>query len=264
MKRHIFPSVSPFPELVQHHERDPSRTILIDHNLKIEATAGQILHSVALFKEKVQELLKNNDVCELQQEHNDRYIFMLVPIGWEYIVSMLTILSLDAAIAPLSKASRSLVLCTTLIYKLGIVVLPEQAKRYIELAKPLAFLFSSSLAEKAGVIKGLCGTDDTTLGVTKSFLKIQTYHPHSLDHDTYGIDDSTGDLRQLGSLFFTSGTSGNPKGVVHSYQALRASAKERIATWRLGEKDIVLNQKPGNWMGGIFGILPALITGACL
>jgi len=98
-----FPPISPFRELLQHHEQDPTRVVLKDHNLKINATTGQILHSVAVLRDKLQQELELHEPSD--GKHGDQFIFTLVPIGWEYIVSMLAIISLDAAIAPLSMIS---------------------------------------------------------------------------------------------------------------------------------------------------------------
>lgn len=147
----------------------------------------------------------------------------------------------------------------------AIVVKPEDVIRYFKLAKPLALLYAPALAEKAIAIKALCAETDSGVNSKLPFVEIQT---SCLDDSTtpeYETSVSTKNLSgQNGTLFFTSGTSGKQKGVVHSYQALLASARERIGTWKMTEKDVFLNQKPGNWMGGIFGIIPSLMSGACL
>ncbi|OBT76381.1 hypothetical protein VF21_03597 [Pseudogymnoascus sp. 05NY08] len=147
----------------------------------------------------------------------------------------------------------------------SIVVKPEDVLRYFKLAKPLALLYAPALAEKAQAIKVLCASSDSGVNPKLSFVEIQTSCLDSSTSLEYETSVSTKNLAtQNGTLFFTSGTSGNQKGVVHSYQALLASARERIGTWQMTEKDVFLNQKPGNWMGGIFGIIPSLMSGACL
>lgn len=136
--------------------------------------------------------------------------------------------------------------------------------RLLKLAKPLALLYAPALAEKVHATTALYAKHGNVADLPP-FIEIQTTYPDKMGSCTYSTDPNNDScLSQTGSLFFTSGTSGNQKGVVHSYGALLASARERIESWNLTDKDVVLNQKPGNWMGGIFGIIPSLISGACL
>ena len=136
--------------------------------------------------------------------------------------------------------------------------------RFFENAKPLALLYTSALSEKVNTIKSLYGENECGSNLIP-FLEIEIKYPVESASHVYMPGHNFGSLSdQIGTLFFTSGTSGNPKGVVHSYNALLASARERMESWKLTEFDVVLCQKPGNWMGGIFGILPSLMSGACL
>jgi malonyl-CoA/methylmalonyl-CoA synthetase len=134
-----------------------------------------------------------------------------------------------------------------------------------KLGKPLALLYAPAFAEKVEVIKALSAEKESGIDPRLIFLQIETAHPNSLETQAYEAEPKLNPApNQTGSLFFTSGTSGVQKGVVHTYGALLASARERIGTWKLTGNDVVLNQKPGNWMGGIFGIIPSLISGARL
>lgn len=152
-----------------------------------------------------------------------------------------------------------------LISNIAIVIKPEDMLRYFKLAKPLALLYNPALIDKVEAIKILCAESDSGVNPKLPFVEILTSCLDSSTSHTYETCPSTNNISdQSGTLFFTSGTSGKQKGVVHSYQALLASARERIGTWKMTEKDVFLNQKPGNWMGGIFGIIPSLMSGACL
>jgi len=138
-------------------------------------------------------------------------------------------------------------------------------KRYIKLSNPLALLYGTAFTEKVEAIKSMCAQEGSGIDQNLAFVEIETTYSDDLTSCTFEVDSSIGfSSTQTGSLFFTSGTSGVEKGVVHSHQALLASARERIGTWKLIESDVVLNQKPGNWMGGIFGIIPTLMSGARL
>ena len=152
-----------------------------------------------------------------------------------------------------------------LIRCLAIVIKPEEMIRFFKLSDPLALLHASAFNKKVQAIRHLCDENGSGVNPKLSFLEIQAAFSDGLTSHTYVVEPNyVPNPAQTGSLFFTSGTSGNQKGVVHSYQALIASARERIGTWKLTEDDVVLNQKPGNWMGGIFGIIPSLMSGACL
>ena len=259
-----FPPVSPFLELIQRAEKSPNHIILRDHSSGVIATAGQLLYSVSVLRDKLQEILLQRGMYDAGNANEDWFIFLIAPPGWEYVVSMLTVFSLGAAMSAQCKQfwrDRIIVL----IPNLAIVIRPEDMKRFFKLSQPLALLYAPAFTEKVEAIKALCVENDSGVNPKLPFVKIETAYPGGLESHTYKAGPNTG-LRfaQTGSLFFTSGTSGNQKGVVHSYQALLASARERIRTWKLTENDVVLNQKPGNWMGGIFGIIPSLISGACL
>lgn len=152
-----------------------------------------------------------------------------------------------------------------LISNIAIVIKPEDVVRLFKLARPQALLYASSLNEKVEAIKALCAEQDNGAVSNISFLGVQIPSlddPISHTYETRPMSENISS--QNGTLFFTSGTSGKQKGVLHSYPALLASARERIGTWKMTKDDVFLNQKPGNWMGGIFGIIPSLMSAACL
>jgi acyl-coenzyme A synthetase/AMP-(fatty) acid ligase len=258
----LFPPISPFLELIQHERQSPDRIILRDHSTGKTATAGQLLQRVFSLRDKLKEELLQNGSESASQ---DKFIFLIAPPGLDYVVSMLAIFSVGAAMSAQCKQSTLVVSCLLCLHNIAIVAKPEDIIRYFKLAKPLALLYAPALAEKVETIKVLCAKNHSGVNPKLPFIEIQT---SCLDNSTfyeYETSVSTKNLStQNGTLFFTSGTSGKQKGVIHSYQALLASARERIGTWKMTEKDVFLNQKPGNWMGGIFGIIPSLMSGACL
>jgi len=114
-------------------------------------------------------------------------------------------------------------------------------QRFFKLAHPLALLYAPAFAEKVKTIKALCADTNSEVDRQVPFVEIQTAYPDNLVTHTYMAEANTRPyFAQTGSLFFTSGTSGNQKGVVHSYQALLASARERIGTWKLTQDDVCL------------------------
>lgn len=94
-----FPQVSPFLELIQQAEQTPSNIVLRDHSLGTTATARQLLESVALLRNKLQQALQQNAIYESWNDSDDKFIFLIAAPGLEYVVSMLTIFSLGAAMS---------------------------------------------------------------------------------------------------------------------------------------------------------------------
>lgn len=139
--------------------------------------------------------------------------------------------------------------------------------KLFRISNPVALFYAPAFLEKIEAIRALCVQHGSGVDPELPFVKIESKFPTATSSRKYiagaGASDASLTSR-AGSLFFTSGTSGNQKGVIHSHEALIASARERINTWKLTQNDVVLNQKPGNWIGGIFPILPTLMSGACL
>lgn len=137
--------------------------------------------------------------------------------------------------------------------------------RLFRLARPQTLLYAPSLTETVEAIKAL-GAEQKNDAISKlPFVEVEIPCLDNTTSHTYETRPMSESISsQSGTLFFTSGTSGKQKGVVHSYPALLASAQERIGTWKMTRDDVFLNQKPGNWMGGVFGIIPSLMSGACL
>jgi long-chain acyl-CoA synthetase len=66
-------------------------------------------------------------------------------------------------------------------------------------------------------------------------------------------------------MFFTSGTTGVPKGVVHTYESLIVPARAAAELEHLGERDIVLAYLPPAWIGqNIFSCAQAYVAGYCI
>jgi long-chain acyl-CoA synthetase len=67
------------------------------------------------------------------------------------------------------------------------------------------------------------------------------------------------------AMFFTSGTTGTPKGVVLTHTALIDRAKVAAEQEELGERDVVLAYLPPAWIGqNIFSYAQPFVTGYCI
>jgi long-chain acyl-CoA synthetase len=67
------------------------------------------------------------------------------------------------------------------------------------------------------------------------------------------------------AMFFTSGTTGVPKGVVHTHASLIGPSRTAAELERLGERDVILAYLPPAWIGqNIFSVAQAYVTGYCI
>jgi long-chain acyl-CoA synthetase len=77
------------------------------------------------------------------------------------------------------------------------------------------------------------------------------------------IEKGTGD--DVAGMFFTSGTTAAPKGVVHTHASLLGPARTAAEMERLGEEDVILAYLPPAWIGqNIFSCAQAFVTGYCI
>jgi long-chain acyl-CoA synthetase len=66
-------------------------------------------------------------------------------------------------------------------------------------------------------------------------------------------------------IYYTSGTTGLPKGAILTHQALITTAKGFVARYPLTEKDNLISNFPAAWVGdSYFATIPHLLTGAKL
>ncbi|HEX7250826.1 MAG TPA: AMP-binding protein [Burkholderiales bacterium] len=67
------------------------------------------------------------------------------------------------------------------------------------------------------------------------------------------------------AMFFTSGTTGVPKGVVHTHASLIGPSRTAAELDKLGESDVILAYLPPAWIGQtIFSCAQAFVTGYCI
>jgi hypothetical protein len=95
------PSFSPFPELYEQATRNLEHAILYDYARLLSQTSAQLLLSVAHARNHLRESLDAEILSKLRSSDEDVFIFTLTPPGYEFVVYMLAILSLGAAICPL-------------------------------------------------------------------------------------------------------------------------------------------------------------------
>jgi len=86
-----------------------------------------------------------------------------------------------------------------------------------------------------------------------------------LEQSLVDLEIDKGSGNDVAGMFFTSGTTAAPKGVVHTHASLLGPARTAAEMERLGEKDVVLAYLPPAWIGqNIFSCAQAFVTGYCI
>jgi long-chain acyl-CoA synthetase len=89
----------------------------------------------------------------------------------------------------------------------------------------------------------------------------------ALARDRAGIEAriAQGSGSDVAALFFTSGTTAAPKGVVHTHASLIGPSRTAAELDRLNEHDVILAYLPPAWIGqNIFSCAQAFVTGYCI
>ncbi len=85
--------------------------------------------------------------------------------------------------------------------------------------------------------------------------------------DPKAVDEeiARGTGADVAGMFFTSGTTAAPKGVVHTHASLLGPARVAAEMEKLGDTDVILAYLPPAWIGqNIFSCAQAFVTGYCI
>ena len=133
-------------------------------------------------------------------------------------------------------------------------VLPEEADYLIKVCGARAIITNTEHSQSASAIRD----------VTK--LQIVTFE----DNITRGQDlgkplqlerKGVQDPEKAALVLFTSGTTRQPKGVLHTRKSIYNGAKQGRDAWDLGPKDLFLQFQLVHWSGGISFMLGVLLAG---
>ena len=112
--------------------------------------------------------------------------------------------------------------------------------------------------------KGLKNYDDSLLISFNDVLKLgreyEKTHP-----DLFEQNVKAGDGDDIAFIYYTSGTTGLPKGALLTHRALISTAEGFVARYPLKDTDNLISNFPAAWVGdSFFATIPHLLTGAVL
>ena len=144
--------------------------------------------------------------------------------------------------------------------KFAIVNDQEQADKFLEIKDELPLLNKVIYWDP----KGLKNYDDPILISFTEVMNLgkeyEETHPSLFEQN---IEKGKGD--DIAFIYYTSGTTGLPKGAMLTHRALINTARGFISRYPLNENDNLISNFPAAWVGdSFFATIPHLLTGARL
>ncbi|MBN1692299.1 MAG: AMP-binding protein [Dehalococcoidales bacterium] len=144
--------------------------------------------------------------------------------------------------------------------KFAVVNDQEQTDKFLEIKAELPLLQKIIYWDP----KGLRNYEDPALISFNEVLELgkeyEKKHPNLFEEN---VDSGKGD--EVAFIYYTSGTTGLPKGAILTHRALITTARGFADRYPLDEKDNLISNFPAAWVGdSFFATIPHLLTGAML
>jgi long-chain acyl-CoA synthetase len=144
--------------------------------------------------------------------------------------------------------------------KFAIVNDQEQTDKFLEIKGELPLLKKVIYWDP----KGLRNYDDPILTSFDKVLELgREFEKTSPGLFEENVDKGSGE--DVAFIYYTSGTTGLPKGAMINHRALITTAREFVRRYPLDENDDLISNFPAAWVGdSFFATIPHLLTGAKL
>jgi malonyl-CoA/methylmalonyl-CoA synthetase len=250
----LVPSFQPFKQLLETARTSPGKVVLRDFAANVSATAPQLLHAVVTFQEYFLNVLSLKTRAKLDAGE-DVFICLLAPAGWEFVVAMLAIRVLGAAVCPLCESSLKAYACSLVWYWRAIkapVLKAEEAEHLLTTSQASALLYSTALPASKAIAEFLFNSPNENLAHVQS-VPIAA-GPLTEDLPVFEVSTQEYSPSRAATLIFTSGTSGGrPKGVVHPLSSLTVEMNLFPPT-TFAKPPVVLHRSPVHWSGGFSSV----------
>ena len=155
-------------------------------------------------------------------------------------------------------------------FKLGAIAAPlRTAFTFAELAPLLQRLKPALYIGEMGVYENVAPVDASILAPDKRFVVNGTFEDHGVQPWEALFDGATDAKLPLSPapykpavLINTSGTTGQPKFVIHTPETLSESVDLMIKNWGFSDDNVMIMPLPMAHMGGAY-LLPVLYSGRC-
>ncbi|GAB1208447.1 hypothetical protein APSETT445_007196 [Aspergillus pseudonomiae] len=244
-------------------KKHPTKTIIRDLADGYETTVEEFLNDVLVTRERILESLDPDVKARLRSADTDVFVGVLVGPGHEFAVLAFALYSIGAVIVPLCKlfpsnCPSSDIILNTYVNPLAPALHPDEGKYFLGLCNAALIITVPTMKSKAEAISDLTGIPALDVNVTDSV------RPDTLDFALQPEEEPLIDAGKGFVLLYTSGTTGTPKGVLHTRRGAETAYVTSIELFSLGPSDTWAHYSPVHWAAGWLFLFHTILAGACL
>lgn len=136
--------------------------------------------------------------------------------------------------------------------------MPEEAQYFVELTEAKALITTEPYRNTALAIK--CLTDISIVDITCDPKQMPSQGSRSFVLGEEPLQNP----EKAAVILLTSGTTGPPKGVLHTRRSIYATVKQVQDAWALGPMDLSLNPMATHWIAGLNQLMAVVVAGGCV